>query len=476
MPPGCYLLAALLAVASYRLFREREKSRALSRSLGERHAAQERAFGFIEGLGNHLQKNPSPAAMHRYVVDGLADALRCPGAALYLHDATRQELAPAAISPDCPLFLEFPSGFPETPPSPSERLNYLRLQTIPDSHPVYGDIVRRPGTLCVDDLAVHPAFAGPEGPAPWHHVSVLAAPLVHAEKTIGMALACRPTDGAGFSADDRTLFESLARQCAFALGSGMLHREAQEKRLLEAELRTASEFQRILFPARAPEFPGYTLAGANFPARIVSGDAFDYVPVDGEHLGVSIADVAGKGFPAALIMASCRSVLRTRAAGEASPAKVLSVVNRQIFPDIREDLFITLLYGILEAGTGRVLLARAGHRAALVFRAADRTLESLAPAGLAVGIDSGDVFDRVIRDQECVLASGDILLLYTDGVTEATAPDGQEYGSERLEATLRAHAADPVEAIVAAVCRSVREFTGDAPQSDDITLIAIKKG
>jgi len=468
MPAGCYLLAFLLGVAAVLLQRNRRRVRDLTRSLDKRHSEQDRAFGFLDGLGNQLQTSMSPASMHRFVVEGLTDVLRCDGAALYVFDATRHELAPVAISPDCPLFLESPA----TPLTPSERLNYLRLQTIPDSHAVYGEAVRLQRTLLIDDLSSHPGFRDPEAAAP-HHLSVLAAPLLYAERVIGLALACHE---GGFSAHDRSVFESLARQCAFALGSGMLHREVQEKRLMEAELRTASEFQRILLPARAPDLPGYTLAGANFPARIVSGDAFDYVPVDGLHLGVSIGDVAGKGFPAALIMASCRSILRTRASGEPSPAKVLSVVNRQIFPDIREDLFITMLYGVLEADSGRVLLARAGHRAALVCRAADGVLESFAPAGLAVGIDAGDVFDRVIQDLEIMLGTGDVLLFYTDGVTEAAAPDGSEYGAERLGTTFQSHAARPVEAIVAAICEDLRDFTGDAPQSDDITLIAIKKG
>jgi len=465
----------LLLVAAYFVYRQRSRNSTLVMALEDVQQEQVRAFNFLDGLGNQLQKSQSPGSMHRFMVEGLVQVLGCDGAALHLLDGVRGELVPMVISASCPVFTEVPSSILQGSSSLADRLNYLRLQPIPSSHPIYGEVIQGQRTFWIENLAQHPGFKGPREAAAYQ-IEILAAPLIYAEKAIGLLLAARQLPGRPFTANDRAVFESLARQSSFALGSAMVHREANEKRRLDAELRTASEFQRILLPAKAPDFAGYTFAAANFPARIVSGDYFDYVHVDDHHLGVAIADVAGKGVPASLIMATCRSVLRTRATGELSPARVLSVVNRQIFPDIREDMFITMTYLVLDAGSGRLLLSRAGHRPALIHRHATGQIEPVAPVGLAVGIDNGEVFERVISDRECHLESGDAMLLFTDGLTEALNPAGDEYGGDRLNRVLQNFASQSAEAIVAGICEDVRSFAGGEAQSDDITLIAIKKG
>ena len=264
--------------------------------------------------------------MHRFMVDGLVQVLGCDGGSLHLLDGNRGELVPMMISSGCPVFMEIPAELLQGSSGLAERLNYLRLQTIPSNHPLYGDAVQRPGNIWIENLARHPGFKGsPEAAA--YQIELLASPLLYGEKTIGLLIAARQLPGRPFTPNDRAVFESLARQSSFALGSAMVHREANEKKRLEAELRTASEVQRILLPATAPALEGYTIAAANFPAMIVSGDYYDYVPVDDKHLGVAIADVSGKGVPASLIMATCRSVLRTRAAGELVPGT--GAVRRQ---------------------------------------------------------------------------------------------------------------------------------------------------
>jgi sigma-B regulation protein RsbU (phosphoserine phosphatase) len=468
-------LCVLLLVCAYFLYRQSLRSGSLTTALEDVQQEQVRAFDFLDGLGNQLQKSQSPASMHRFMVEGLVQVLGCDGAALLILDHNRGELVPMMISAACPLFIEVPEALHQGSAGQPERLNYLRLQTISGSHPIFGEALHRQRSLWIENLARHPQFSGSREAAAYQ-VELLIAPLLYAEKVIGVLIAARQLPSRPFTHNDRSVFESLARQSSFALGSAMVHREAHEKRRLDAELRTASEFQRILLPAKAPAFLGYSIAAANFPAMIVSGDYYDYVAVDDQHLGVAIADVAGKGVPASLIMATCRSVLRTRATGELSPARVLSVVNRQIFPDIREDMFITMTYLVLDAGSGRLLMSRAGHRPALIYRKASGTVEPVAPVGLAVGIDNGEVFERVISDRECHLETGDAMLLYTDGLTEAINSSGEEYGGERLNQILHRFASQPAEAIIAGICEDVRGFSGSEAQSDDITLIAIKKG
>jgi sigma-B regulation protein RsbU (phosphoserine phosphatase) len=135
-----------------------------------------------------------------------------------------------------------------------------------------------------------------------------------------------------------------------------------------------------------------------------------------------------------------------------------------------------MTYLVLDAETGHLLISRAGHRPALIHRKATGLVEPVAPVGLAVGIDDGDVFERVITDRECLLEPGDTMLLYTDGLTEAVNAAGEEYGGERLGQSLQLRASEPVESIMTGICEDVRGFAGSEAQSDDITLIVIKKG
>jgi sigma-B regulation protein RsbU (phosphoserine phosphatase) len=257
--------------------------------------------------------------------------------------------------------------------------------------------------------------------------------------------------------------------------NAMTHKDAAEKRQLESELRTASEIQRILLPDENPQVPGYRICGTNKPARIVSGDYFDYIAVDETTTGVAIADVSGKGVAASLLTAMCRSVLRVAAPANLSPANALARLNRILYPDIREDMFISLAYLLVDHANGSLVLGRAGHDAPLLFHAATGEVERVQCPGLALGVDEGPVFERVTRDFPIVMEKGDLLLLYTDGVNEALNVHGDEFGLERLKDVIRTHAPAGAPAVVAAVTASVAAFVGDHPQSDDITLIAVEK-
>jgi sigma-B regulation protein RsbU (phosphoserine phosphatase) len=174
-------------------------------------------------------------------------------------------------------------------------------------------------------------------------------------------------------------------------------------------------------------------------------------------------------------MAMCRSVLRSMAGGYDSPADALAQVNRQLFPDIREDMFISLFYAVIEGDGGTIKLARAGHDPALLYRAAERSVTLLKPPGLALGIDEGDVFERVTKVQEIQMQPGDCLLFHTDGVKEAIDSAGEEFGMDRLREAFRDGASLGAEATIRAVERELARFAGDAPQMDDVTLVAIEK-
>jgi sigma-B regulation protein RsbU (phosphoserine phosphatase) len=281
--------------------------------------------------------------------------------------------------------------------------------------------------------------------------------------------------GAPFTQSDFVVFKSISEQSAFALYNAIIYSEANEKKRLDHDLEIARDIQRILLPDKAPDIPGFEISGLNVPARQVSGDYFDYIKVDEERLGVAIADVSGKGVPASLIMAICRSVLRSQATLNPSPAEVLRKVNRQLYPDIKEDMFISMAYLILDHARASVTLSRAGHDAPLLYKRSTQAVTPLKPPGMVLGIDSGSVFDRITGDFNVPLERDDCIVLYTDGVNEALDSDGMEFGMDRMIQSVRASAVHGANAIVTRVIEDVRNFAGSQPQHDDITLIAIRK-
>jgi sigma-B regulation protein RsbU (phosphoserine phosphatase) len=316
----------------------------------------------------------------------------------------------------------------------------------------------------------HPELQKPGAP-----VAAMLAPLIFSDQRLGLLFVTRQAGSEPFPGTTFQIFKTIAEQSAYALFTAAIFSEAAEKRRMDDDLVVAHEIQRILLPARSPEIAGYQISGINIPARQVSGDYYDYVPIDAGHCGVVIADVSGKGVPASLIMAMCRSVLRSQAGGQLSPAGVLRAVNAQLFPDIKEDMFISMAYAILDAQSSTITLCRAGHDAPLLYRAKDQTVSRINPPGMALGIDDGGVFNRVTNDFSLTLEKDDCLILYTDGVTEALDPRGEEFGMEKTVESIQASAGEGTAGIIARLTDDLRAFIGPHPQNDDITLIAIRK-
>jgi sigma-B regulation protein RsbU (phosphoserine phosphatase) len=304
---------------------------------------------------------------------------------------------------------------------------------------------------------------------------VAAVPMKHGDRCVGILALVRDASGDPFSEEEHRVLDAIAEQSAFALFTADIFFEAAEKRTMEKDLQVAHEVQRILLPGTLPDFGGYEIAGVNVPARHVSGDYYDFIEVSPRHRGLAIADVSGKGVPASLLMAMCRSVLRCVSDGEESAAKALRRLNRHLYPDIREDMFISMAYAILDGETSTVRLARAGHDAPLWYHAVDGSITRISPPGLAIGIDDGPVFDRVTGDLEVVLEAGDMIVFFTDGVTEALDAQGDEFGMERLMACVREAASGGALSVVEGITARVGEFAKDQPRHDDVTLVVLRR-
>src|SRR6266571_3186534 len=449
--------------------------RMLERSHEEIQVEETLVFDFLHGLGEAFREAIRPQELHRLIVEGATRILDAHGGALYVTDRTGAKLTPAFISKGCPPLADIPPNIlQQAAANPVALESYLRLHTLVPGEGLIGRIWQTGQSVYLNDFSEAPELAKLLGSA-FGSSSVMAAALQYGNQDLGvLALTNGPT-GAAFSQGDFVVFKSLAEQSAFALYNAIIYSMANEKKRLDHDLEIARDIQRILLPSEAPAIDGFQISGINVPARLVSGDYFDYIRVDDERLGVAIADVSGKGVPASLIMAICRSVLRAEAARNPSPADVLRKVNRQLYPDIKEDMFISMAYLILDHERNGITLARGGHDAPLLYKQQSRSVTPVKSPGMVLGIDSGNVFDRITNDFAVPLERDDCLVLYTDGVTEALNTEGDEFGLERTIESVRASATDGAQAIVERVIDDVHNFIGSTPQNDDITLIAIRK-
>ena len=469
------LLVASLAGWGITIYSQTRRIRRLERSHEEIQVEETLVFDFLHGLGEAFRGTIRSQELHRLVVEGAVRILDAHGGALYVTDRTGVRLTPAFISKGCPPLVDVPPHIlQQAAANPIALESFLRLHTVAGNEGLIGRVWHTGQAVCVNEFSEAPELAKLRGSA-FGSVSVMATALRYGEQDLGVLALANGPKGGPFSQADFVVFKSIAEQSAFALYNAIIYSMANEKKRLDHDLEIARDIQRILLPSEAPAVNGFQISGINVPARQVSGDYFDYIHVDDERLGVAIADVSGKGVPASLIMAICRSVLRAEAARNPSPADVLRKVNRQLYPDIKEDMFISMAYLVLNHQNDGVTLARAGHDAPLWYQRQTQTVTPVKSPGMVVGIDSGSVFDRLTVDFAIPLEHNDCLVLYTDGLTETLNTEGEEFGVDRMMQSVRANANDGAQAIVKRIIEDVREFTGAVPQNDDMTLIAIRK-
>lgn len=250
--------------------------------------------------------------------------------------------------------------------------------------------------------------------------------------------------------------------------------EDRERDLRERDLRLAGEVQHHLRPHVFPDIGEVEIEALSQASTHLGGDYYDVLPVDGRRWGFVIADVAGKGPAAALMMAACRATLRLCAAGEPSAASVVSRVNRALHADMPRGMFISLFYGILDLDTNRLTYVRAGHEPAVLLRAGGGEPELLTASGLALGFDEGPVFDSMLEEAQLDLRSGDLLALYTDGITEAANASGEEFGRDRMTTTFSGQENVPLGRVVEKLNRYLRQFSALASRNDDRTLLLVR--
>jgi len=310
--------------------------------------------------------------------------------------------------------------------------------------------------------------------------SVIAVPLVFRGRFFGVLAVTNPAGDEPFSETDFTLMQSLAEQAALALHNAEFLHLQIERQQLDLDLSLARGIQQMLLPQHTATIAGLDLDARYTPAQKVGGDLYDIIPLSATRLGIAVADVSGKGIPASLLMAICRTNLRQIAARHDSPARVLAELNRALAADIRGGLYVTMLYAVIDVARNAVTFARAGHELPLFVRRDPASgvgvTDYVGSEGMPLGMVPDEIFSPATVDRTEPFAPGDVLVLYTDGITEAPNEDAKEFSGARLADAVRSLQQRSARELNDGILEGVQRFAGDTPQRDDFTLVTVKRG
>jgi len=299
--------------------------------------------------------------------------------------------------------------------------------------------------------------------------AILCAPMMVKGRLMGVVYVDTSMRSRNFSNSDRDLLNAVAGQAAIALDNARLYTVAVEKGRIERELQMASEIQQGLLPHRMPDLPSYEMAAAWRPAREVAGDFYDAFSLGKDQAGVVIADVSDKGAPAALFMAVARTMIRSHAHAGLLPVDVVARTNDLILEDAESGMFVTVYHSQFFSD-GRSLHVNAGHNPPLYYHQAGGTAEYMPRGGRAVGWFP----DNPLQEVQLQLTPGDIIVYYTDGLTEAENPVADYYGEARLAQVVALNSDQSAEGILKSILDDVELFAEGTPPFDDLTILVVR--
>lgn len=337
------------------------------------------------------------------------------------------------------------------------------------SRNVLDEVVMRGKSVLTSDAQHDPRFAS--GTVVLQGIrSVLAVPLGVSEKVFGIIYADSPMAEGRFTEDHLKLLTTLASVAAIRVENARLAEARLQQERLERELQLAMEIQQRFQPAAPPTVVGYELQGISFPCYEIGGDYYDFIKRDDGRLVIALGDVSGKGTAAALLMSSLHASIHAQSGAHETLAQTISAVNRYLADNIPANRFVTLFYAVLEPETGAVSFLNAGHNPPLIVHAAG-TVEQLASGGLPLGIKRNAEY----REGRTQMQMGDVLVIYSDGVTEAASPSGEEFGPTRLYEVVSRNIDASAAGIRDRIESALTKFSQGTQAADDITLVIVKR-
>jgi len=301
--------------------------------------------------------------------------------------------------------------------------------------------------------------------------SIVCVPIIAKGNLIGYLAVFNKKDERPFSDQDRRLLSIIGSQSAQVIENARLYEEEKALFSLQEEMRMAKDIQLSLLPNHEPQLSGFELSATNIPAKSVGGDYYDFLTLSSQKVGFCIGDITGKGMPAAMLMANLQATLRSQVIIFEDCCNCLKATNKQLFHSTAITKFATLFYGILDPNNNTLEYANGGHDAPLLFRSGKDEPEFLESTGLLLGVMEEVNYQRA----SVSLTSGDLLFLFTDGITEAMNSRQEEFGLDRLIYLVSKNRQKPTDEIIRSILQAVENHADTASQSDDITIMAIKK-
>jgi sigma-B regulation protein RsbU (phosphoserine phosphatase) len=298
--------------------------------------------------------------------------------------------------------------------------------------------------------------------------SAMVVPMISQERIIGV-FDLESDKLNAYSEDDLELLEAFASLASISLERAHQHEEILEKRKLEEELSIAKKIQQTFLPQEKPQLAGFDISGINIPSEDVGGDYYDFISIIENQMGLAIGDVSGKGIPAALIMASFRASLIAEIRNNYAIRSIMFKVNNLLFESTASDIYVTAVYGVLDTKNRIFTFANGGHNAP-ILRHANGGMEYLTEGGVALGMFENSKYE----ERPLKLNPGDIIVFYTDGVTEAKNEKEEEFGTRRLKQVIDVSHQLSATQIQENIYKAVKDFRGDLPPGDDLTMIVIK--
>lgn len=432
-------------------------------------------FGFVHDVGEVFAEAEDVDAdlLLKRVLFYALRTTRASAGAIYVQDDSGEFLQARALSGVFPPLTEAVDGRADPGLSRARHVeNLVRTRRIAKGEGLVGLVADTASALLVED-------AERDARVPKHALdflklnSLVLVPMRFHQKVLGVLVVVNRTDGRPFTETDMNLLQALADQASASVHYVGLRGALDEKQRIDHDLVVARRIQTSLLPEQLPHPPGVELAAFNEPAQQIGGDYYDVVAIDDRHLGIAVADVSGKGIGGAMLMSVCRSVLRAQAPGNLSPAAVLKSLNRVMAPDLSEDMFVTMIYMVLHLDTRQLVVARAGHERPIWLSAAGAARHVDAP-GLAIGMTDEATFDQTIGETTVQLEPGDVVVAYTDGITEAMNKEGQEWGLPELVDACQLASQEGAHSVLNHVRTRLKRWVGDRAQYDDMTLLAMR--
>jgi len=337
------------------------------------------------------------------------------------------------------------------------------------SRNVMDEVVIRGKSVLTSDAQHDPRFAS--GTVVLQGIrSVLAVPLGVSEKVFGIIYADSPIAEGRFTEDHLKVLTTLASVAAIRVENARLVEARFQQERLERELQLAMEIQQRFQPTAPPVVPGYEFQGISFPCYEIGGDYYDFIQREDGRLVIALGDVSGKGTAAALLMSSLHAAIHAQTGSHDTLVETISAVNRYLADNIPPNRFVTLFYAELDPESGALSFLNAGHNPPLIVHAAG-TVEQLASGGLPLGIKA----DADYREGRTHLQMGDVLVIYSDGVTEAASPNGEEFGPTRLYEVVSRNVDASAAGIRDRIESALTKFSQGTQAADDITLVIVKR-